>query len=228
MQKENLPHILIVDDDERILALLKQLLTKNHYNVSTAVSVLEAEEYIKVTDFDLLMLDVMMPGITGIDFAKKIKTSGFNVPIILLTALSEPEERVRGLESGADDYLTKPFEPRELILRAQNLIELYNLHKKAPAELLTFGDITYDVNTKELRNIDIIIKLSSTEQKLLDILIFNKGKPVTRTALSDLMNGIGERSVDVQIVRLRSKIEPDPKQPRFLQTIRHEGYILHI
>ena len=223
---EHQPHILIVDDDERILQLLKQFLGKNGYQVSTAISVPKAEEYIQVTNFDLLMLDVMMPGITGIDFAKKIKSAGMHVPIILLTALSEPEERVRGLEAGADDYVTKPFEPRELLLRTQKLIDLYNLHKK-PSQV-AFGDIIYDLNTKELANGDEIIKLSSTEQKLLDILIENKGNPVSRTALSDAMHGIGERSVDVQIVRLRSKIELDPKQPRFLQTIRHEGYILYI
>jgi len=224
---EHIPHILIVDDDERILKLLKQFLGKNGYEVSTAISVAKAEGYIQETSFDLLMLDVMMPGITGIDFAKKIKSAGMHVPIILLTALSEPEERVRGLESGADDYLTKPFEPRELLLRTQKLIDLYNLHKKAPENIM-FGDIIYDLNTKELTNGEEIIKLSSTEQKLLDILIENKGKPVSRLELSDAMHGIGERSVDVQIVRLRSKIELDPKQPRFLQTIRHEGYILYI
>lgn len=224
---EHIPHILIVDDDERILKLLKQFLSKNGYEVSTAISVAKAEEYIQETNFDLLMLDVMMPGVTGIDFAKKIKSDGMHVPIILLTALSEPEEKVRGLESGADDYVTKPFEPRELLLRTKKLIDLYNLHKKTSDHII-FGDIIYDFNTKELTNKDEIIKLSSTEQKLLDILIENKGKPVSRLDLSDAMHGIGERSVDVQIVRLRSKIELDPKQPRFLQTIRHEGYILYI
>ena len=224
---ERTPHILIVDDDERILQLLKQFLSKNGYQVSTALSVAKAEEYIQVTNFDLLMLDVMMPGVTGIDFAKKIKSAGMHVPIILLTALSEPEERVRGLESGADDYVTKPFEPRELLLRTQKLIDLYNLHKKTPAQVC-FGNIIYDLNTKELANGTEIIKLSSTEQKLLDILIEHKSAAVSRLALSDAMHGIGERSVDVQIVRLRSKIETDPKQPRFLQTIRHEGYILYI
>jgi two-component system phosphate regulon response regulator OmpR len=227
IMKEHIPHILIVDDDERILRLLKQFLSKNGYEVSTAISVAHAEEYLQVTNFDLLMLDVMMPGITGIDFAKKIKTAGLRVPIILLTALSEPEERVRGLESGADDYVTKPFEPRELLLRTKKLIDLYNLHKKTPDHIV-FGDIIYDLNTKELTNRNEVIKLSSTEQKLLDILIENKGRPVSRLDLSDAMHGIGERSVDVQIVRLRSKIELDPKQPRFLQTIRHEGYILYI
>jgi two-component system phosphate regulon response regulator OmpR len=219
--------ILIVDDDNRILALLKQFLEKNGYIVSIAISVNEAERLIGLENFDLLMLDVMMPGITGIDFAKKIKSSGMQVPIILLTALAEPEERVRGLESGADDYITKPFEPRELLLRTQKLLDLYNLHKKTP-EFIYFGDITYDTKTKDLKNGEELIVMSSTEQKLLDLFIENKGNVVSRSELSDFMNGIGDRSVDVQVARLRNKIENDPKQPRFLQTVRHEGYILYI
>ena len=224
---EHNPHILIVDDDERILKLLGQFLTKNGYRISTAISATDAEEKLKAHHFDLMMLDVMMPGVTGIDFAKKIKNSGAHVPIILLTALSEPEDRVKGLESGADDYVTKPFEPRELLLRTKNLIELYKVHNKT-ANQVEFGKIIYDLNTKELNNGTEIIKLSSTEQKLLDILIENKGKTLTRDELTNAMHGIGERSIDVQIVRLRSKIEEDPKQPRFLQTIRHEGYALYI
>lgn len=221
------PHILIVDDDERILKLLGQFLTKNGYTISTAISADDAEKKLKMHNFDLMMLDVMMPGVTGIDFAKKIKNSGSHFPIILLTALSEPEDRIKGLESGADDYVTKPFEPRELLLRTQNLIELYKVHNKTINQV-EFGKIIYDLNTKELNNGVEIIKLSSTEQKLLDILIDNKGKTLSRDELTSAMHGIGERSIDVQIVRLRSKIEEDPKQPRFLQTIRHEGYVLYI
>lgn len=224
---EHAPHILIVDDDERILKLLHKFLSKNGYHVSTALSVKEAEVSITTVNFDLLMLDVMMPGITGIDFAKKIKSSGMQVPIILLTALSEPEERVRGLEAGADDYVTKPFEPRELLLRTQKLLELYKLHKKEQ-DYVWFDDIKYNLHTKQIQKGDEVTHLSSTEQKLLEILIERKGEVVSRAALSDAMHGIGERSVDVQIVRLRSKIELDPKQPKFLQTVRHEGYILYI
>lgn len=224
---ESIPHILVVDDDERILKLLKQFLHKNGYEVSTALSVVKAEELLAHTQIDLMMLDVMMPGVTGIDFAKKIKSAGMNIPIILLTALSEPEDRIKGLEAGADDYVSKPFEPRELLLRTQKLIELYDLHKRS-SPYVFFGDIKYDLNTKELINGEEITKLSSTEYKLLDILIEHKSSVLTREELSEKMHNIGERSIDVQIVRLRSKIEQDPKQPRFLQTIRHEGYILYI
>jgi two-component system phosphate regulon response regulator OmpR len=224
----NKPHILIVDDDERILKLLKAFLSKNGYEISTATSVPEAESYISQTNFDLLMLDVMMPGVTGIEFAKQIKGNETHVPIILLTALSEPEDRVKGLESGADDYITKPFEPKELLLRTQNLIELYGYKKNSISEQIKFGDVIYDIGTKQLINGDENITLSSTEQKLLETLIENKNKVVSREELSDVMYGIGERSIDVQIARLRSRIELDPKQPKYLQTVRHEGYILYI
>jgi two-component system, OmpR family, phosphate regulon response regulator OmpR len=223
-----LPHILIVDDDERILKLLKAFLSKNGYQISTATSVKEAEECIKQTNFDLLMLDVMMPGVTGIEFAKQIKNNETHAPIILLTALSEPEDRVKGLESGADDYITKPFEPKELLLRTQKLIELYGYKKSESQEKIYFGDIIYDRSKKEIIHGQDVIILSSTEHRLLDVLIDNKNKVVSRDVLSNIMYGIGERSVDVQIVRLRSRIEPDPKQPKFLQTVRHEGYILYI
>jgi two-component system phosphate regulon response regulator OmpR len=174
------------------------------------------------------MLDVMMPGVTGIEFAKQIKGNETHVPIILLTALSEPEDRVKGLESGADDYITKPFEPKELLLRTQNLIELYGYKKNSISEQIKFGDVIYDIGTKQLINGDENITLSSTEQKLLETLIENKNKVVSREELSDVMYGIGERSIDVQIARLRSRIELDPKQPKYLQTVRHEGYILYI
>ena len=220
------PHILVVDDDERLRSLLRRYLTEHEFIVTTASSAPDAREKLKSLSYDLMVLDVMMPGESGFELTKALRDDNTQIPILLLTARSEASDRIEGFESGADDYLLKPFEPRELLLRTQKLIDLYNLHKKP--NHIAFGDIIYDLNTKELTNGDEIIKLSSTEQKLLDILIEHKGNPVSRLELSDAMHGIGERSVDVQIVRLRSKIELDPKQPRFLQTIRHEGYILYI
>lgn len=223
------PHILVVDDDARILELLKQFLSKNNYVVSTASSAREAEDLLLEFSFDLMMVDVMMPEVTGIEFARKIKDQKANVPIILLTALSEPEDKVKGLESGADDYVTKPFDGKELLLRAQNLIDLYGQNKKSN-QIYKFGNIYYDIDKKNLYDnaSEKPIKLSSTEKKLLEILINYKGEPLSRERLSNLMGGLNDRSIDVQIVRLRSKIEDDPKEPRYLQTIRNEGYVLYI
>lgn len=229
MKGENKPHILLIDDDTRILSLLKQFLIKNNYLVSTAASAIEAEKLLIEFTFDLMMVDVMMPEITGIEFAQKIKEQKANIPIILLTALSEPEDKVKGLESGADDYITKPFDGKELLLRVQNLIDLYGQNKKA-GNITKFGNISYNSDSKQLLDhlANSHIKLSSTEKKLLEMLIKHKGETLSRERISSLMGGLNERSIDVQIARLRSKIEMDPKDPRYLQTIRNEGYILYI
>lgn len=224
---EEKPHILIVDDDKRILHLLKKFLENSGYNVSMAPSVAEAERYMEYFIFDLLILDVMLPGVTGVEFAATIKGNKVHVPIILLTALSEIEDRVKGLESGADDYLSKPFDPRELLLRTKNLIEIYGYNRKKE-QIISFGSATYNMDTKEFIKNNEIVPLSSTEQKLLEILIECDKKPISREKLSSLMGGLNERSTDVQIARLRSKIENDKKQPKFLQTIRNEGYVLYL
>jgi two-component system phosphate regulon response regulator OmpR len=222
------PHILIVDDDNRILKLLKQFLQSNGYIASAASSVMEAENYMEYFIFDLLILDVMMPEVTGIEFAKTIKGNKIHVPVILLTALSEVEDRVRGLEAGADDYLSKPFEPRELLLRMKNLIEIYGYNSKIK-EIVKFGASShYNTLTKEFVKNDQVIFLSSTEHKLLEILIQRGREPISRDNLSQLMGGLNARSIDVQIVRLRSKIEDDTKRPQFLQTIRNKGYVLYL
>lgn len=223
------PHILVIDDDKRILSLLEQFLSKNGFLVSTATSAIEAEKLLTEFTFDLMLVDVMMPEVTGIEFAKRIKEKKANVPVILLTALSEPEDKVKGLESGADDYITKPFDGKELLLRAQNLIDLYG-QNRASHQLTKFGNISYNIQNKQLFDHakSLSIKLSSTEIKLLEILIKHTGEPLTRERLSNLMGGLNERSIDVQIVRLRSKIEDTPKEPRHLQTIRNEGYVLYI
>lgn len=223
------PHILVVDDDSRILDLLKQFLTKNKYLVSIASSAMEAEKLLLEFTFDLMIVDVMMPEVTGIEFARKIKNQKSNVPIILLTALSQPEDKIKGLESGADDYVTKPFDGKELLLRAKNLIDLYG-HNRKTSHIVRFGNFTYDTEKKSLydNSNQNPIKLSSTEMKLLEIMIQYAGEILSRERLSNLMGGLNDRSIDVQIVRLRTKIETDPKEPRYLQTIRNEGYVLYI
>ncbi len=220
------PHILIVDDDSRILKLLKKFLTQNDFLVSTSTSAVEAAELLANFTYDLIVLDVMMPEVTGIEFATKIKDSGSIMPIVMLTALSEPEDRIRGLESGANDYVTKPFEPRELLLRIKNLINSHNLYKKEQ-QIARFGNNYYNLVTKELTQNDKHIKLSSSEEKLLDTLIESDGKVISRDDISEKMGGLNPRSVDVQIVRLRNKIETDPKAPKFLKTIRNQGYVLY-
>lgn len=223
----NKPKVLLVDDDSRILELLKQFFAKHDFESFTASDAETASEVINKNNIDLLVLDVMLPNITGFEFASKVKGQTKKTPIILLTALTDPDYRVKGLESGADDYLTKPFDPRELILRAKNLLELYksNIYEK---DVISFGQTSYNMSTKKLTKNNIEILLSSTEQKLLETFISNKGNTLTREELSKKMGGLNDRSIDVQVVRLRQKIEEDQKQPKFLLTVRHEGYALYI
>jgi two-component system phosphate regulon response regulator OmpR len=220
-------HILIVDDDNRILKLLKQFLQQNNFLVSTATSAKEAFELLENFIFDLIILDVMMPEITGLEFAEKIKAAGKTLPIIMLTALSEPEDRIKGLEAGAKDYITKPFEPRELLLRINNLIDSHNIYQKEQ-KITRIGNCVYDLSTKNLSCDNQDIPLSSTEQKLLDLLIKSTNQTITRDDLSIQMGGLNPRSIDVQIVRLRNKLEPDPKNPKYLKTVRNLGYVLYI
>ena len=226
MKKKN-HHILVTDDDDRILALLQKYLLKHNYLVSAANSVATAKTYIQYFSFDLIILDVMMPGVTGIDFAKFIRQCGYNMPIILLTALSDTKDRVNGLKSGADDYLVKPFNPQELLLRIQNLINLYKRYNEQ-SNFVHFGTSSYNTQTKQLSKNNALITLSSTEQNLLEIFVKNIGKPLSRSTLSRLMGGLNNRSIDVQIVRLRNKIEDNIKMPQYLKTVRNEGYALYI
>jgi two-component system phosphate regulon response regulator OmpR len=219
-------HILIVDDDNRILKLLKKFLSQNNYLVSTSTSTSEAINLLSNFTYDLIILDVMMPEITGLEFATKIKASGSIMPIVMLTALSEPEDKIRGLEAGANDYVTKPFEPRELLLRINNLVNAHSLHKKEQ-KLIRFGNNHYNLLTKEFTQNDVNIKLSSSEERLLDALLDSENQVITRDELSKKIGGLNPRSVDVQIVRLRNKIESDTKAPKFLKTIRNQGYVLY-
>ena len=219
-------HILIVDDDARILDLLDQFFSKYDYIVSVASSVEEGRNFLNYYSFNLVILDVMMPDIVGFKFAIEIKTK-YQLPIILLTALNKVNDRITGLESGADDYLSKPFEPKELLLRANKLIQLY-VQKDNEQKVILFGNNSYNIETKDFKVNNTQISLTSTEQKLLDLFISNKNQILTRDRLSKEMGNLSPRSIDVQIVRLRAKIESDISKPRYLQSIRNKGYALYI
>lgn len=219
-------HILIIDDDTRILTLLKQFLSNHGYIVTAFTCVKEAEIFFNDCIFDLIVLDVMMPEVTGFEFSEKVKSLK-NVPIILLTALNKVEDRIKGLESGADDYLSKPFEPKELLLRMKNLLELYSQYK-TDNQICVFGDNSFNLITKKFKRGNKIIYLTSNEQKLLEFFIKNKNKILTRQDLLSVMGSLSPRSMDVQIVRLRAKIQDSAEQYKYLQTVRNVGYVFYI
>tara|TARA_Y100001933_G_C18964725_1_gene549768 strand:+ start:966 stop:1682 length:717 start_codon:yes stop_codon:yes gene_type:complete len=228
-------HLLIVDDDERIRTLIKKYLEKNNYMISTAKNAEHSKKLMKIFKFDLLVIDVMMPGESGISLTKKIRKKE-TIPILLLTALSEVKERILGLESGADDYLVKPFEPRELVLRIQSIIKRYEIKSEEMLNKdINFGNISYNLKTKILSEGDEIINLTTNEVELLEILINNINKIVSREDIIKSFkiknkfseNNLENRTIDVQITRLRQKIEIEPKTPRYLKTIRTKGYILN-
>jgi two-component system phosphate regulon response regulator OmpR len=218
------PHILVVDDDDRIRGLLKRFLTENGFIVSLAANGEEARTLLASVEFDLLVLDVMMPGVSGFDLTERVRGLS-NVPILLLTARGLPEDRIEGLERGADDYLAKPFEPRELVLRIQAL-----LRRSRPAtrvrESLKFGRCTFAPARGELRRNDELVKLASGELALLRALARKPGAAISRSDLAEQISAVMERSVDVQVTRLRKKIEDDPRTPIYLQTVRGVGYAL--
>ena len=218
-------HILVVDDDEGIRNLVKQYLEENKFLVTTAKNAEDAAKKTTVIKFDLIVLDVMMPGKNGLEFIKENKEK-IDTPIILLTARGEADERVKGLEVGADDYLPKPFEPKELILRIKNIL---NKTKKINLKkIITFGNIKIDLSKLLiLRNIDKF-KINNTEKIILEKMINEPGKTFSREDIGKLINLDKERSIDVIITRLRKKIEIDPKNPRYLQTLRGVGYVLWI
>ena len=218
-------HILIVDDDEGIRSLVKKYLSENNFLVSTAESAENASKKIKLIKFDLIILDIMMPGKSGLEFIKENKRY-LNTPIILLTAKGEPSERIEGLEIGADDYLPKPFEPKELILRIQNIL---NKTKKIDQKrMIKFNDIVIDLNKLIILKNNKEYKINNTEKIILEKMINNPGKTFAREDIGVLIKLDKERSIDVIITRLRKKIEVDPKNPKFLQTIRGAGYVLWI
>ena len=218
-------HILVVDDDDGIRSLVKKYLNENKYLVTTAVSAEDATEKVKIIKFDLLVLDIMMPGKSGLEFIQENKNK-LETPVILLTAKGEANERIEGLEIGADDYLPKPFEPKELILRIQNIIN--KTKQNDQIRVLEFDDIKIDLNKQMIMKKDTEFKINNTEKVILEKMINNPGKTFSREDIGVLINLDKERSIDVIITRLRKKIETNPKNPKFLQTIRGAGYVLWI
>ena len=221
---DDAPHLLVVDDDRRIRLLLSRFLLAEGYRVTTAQSAAEARLKLEALHFDLLVLDVMMPGESGFDFAQSLR-AGSNVPILMLTARDAAESRIKGLEMGADDYLSKPFEPRELSLRIGNILKRTKPPVPAPAESVRFGQFIFHIGRGELRRGEEIVRLTDRERDMLRVLAAAPGETVPRGALTG--NGsVNERAVDVQINRLRRKIERDPANPLFLQAVRGIGYRL--
>ena len=220
-----LAHILVVDDDDGIRSLVKKYLRENKYLVTVASSSEDASEKIKIIKFDLIILDIMMPGKSGLEFIKENKYD-LDTPVILLTAKGQADERVEGLEIGADDYLPKPFEPKELLLRIKNILD--KTKKNDLKRVIEFANIKIDLNKQLIFKNEVEFKINNTEKIILDKMINNPGKTFERMEIGKLIDLEKERSIDVIITRLRKKIELDPKNPKFLQTIRGAGYVLWI
>lgn len=221
------PHILVIDDDARLRSLLQRYLQENGFAVTGAKDAENARMFLKQYCFDLLIVDVMMPNETGIEFLEKFRKES-DVPAIVLTAMGETEDRIVGLEAGADDYLPKPFEPKELVLRINNILRRVPAKQKENVQILKFGECSYDLVKKEFSRRDVgTIHITPVEQSILSILGQKSGQIFTRERLAELL-GVGQspRSIDVQITRLRKKIETDSKNPRYLQTVRGKGYML--
>jgi two-component system, OmpR family, phosphate regulon response regulator OmpR len=221
------PHILIVDDDRRIRELLKSYLMEHEYRVSMAASALEARKQMRGIAFDLIVLDVMMPGETGLSFVNSLRAEKLEVPVLMLSALSETSDRINGLSSGSDDYLAKPFEPKELLLRLQSLLRRAG-PKVTKYKKITFGDCQFDLTLGEFLRGGVAVKLTSREKDILRILAQKPGEAFSRLQLALTGAEENERSVDVQINRLRQKIEQDSANPKYLQTMRGAGYALFI
>ena len=220
-----LSHILVVDDDDGIRTLVKKYLNENNYLVTTAIDAEDASKKIKIIKFDLIILDIMMPGKSGLEFTQIYKDK-LGTPIILLTAKGQSSERIEGLEVGADDYLPKPFEPKELLLRVKNIIrktQIKNVIKK-----IEFGNIKIDLNKLFIKNKNEEYKINKTEKTILEKMINSPGQIFSRDEIGQIINLEKERSIDVIITRLRKKIEDNPKNPKYLQTIRGEGYVLWV
>ena len=218
-------HILVVDDDDDIRSLVKKYLYDNNFLITTAEDAEDAKKKIELIKFDLIILDIMMPGKSGLEFISENKKK-LQTPIILLTAKGEPNERIEGLEMGADDYLPKPFEPKELILRIKNILD--KTKSITQKRIIEFDKIKIDLNKLMIKKNNKDYKINNTEKLILEKMINNPGKTFSRENIGSLINLDKERSIDVIITRLRKKIEDDPKNPKFLQTIRGAGYVLWI
>ena len=218
-------HILVVDDDDGIRNLVKQYLTENNFLITTANSAEDAKEKTSIIKFDLIVLDIMMPGKTGLEFTLENKDK-INTPIILLTAKSEATERIKGLEIGADDYLPKPFEPKELILRIKNILN--KTRSKNQKKIIEFDNIKINLSKSLIMKNKKEFKINNTEKIILEKMINAPGQTFSRESIGKLIDIDKERSIDVIITRLRKKIEIDPKNPKYLQTIRGAGYVLWI
>tara|TARA_B100000989_G_scaffold271630_1_gene228532 strand:- start:3360 stop:4037 length:678 start_codon:yes stop_codon:yes gene_type:complete len=218
-------HILVIDDDDGIRNLVKKFLKQKNYLITTASNAFDAEEKLKVIRFDLIVLDIMMPGKSGLEFIRDNKFK-INTPIILLTAKGEASDRIEGFEIGADDYLAKPFEPKELAFRINSILK--RTIKDHIKRVVEFQNLKIDLNKLYIYKGKTEFKINNTEKKILEQMISLPGKIFTREIISELIDIDKERSIDVIITRLRKKIEDDPKNPKFLQTIRGEGYVFWI
>ena len=222
----NKKHILIVDDDDGIRMLLKEFLEQNEFIVSTAPDAIVAEKMLAIIKFNLIVLDIMMPIKTGLEFTKELKSKSFKTPIILLTAKGEVEDRITGLETGVDDYLAKPFEPRELVLRINNILNKISENEKK--ENLKIGQAFVNLSKMFIKKDSKEIKISLAEKNILSLMSKDPGKVFSRDEIGKVAKITQERSIDVIITRLRKKIEADVKKPKYLQTIRGQGYVLWI
>ncbi|HBC06479.1 MAG TPA: DNA-binding response regulator [Rhodospirillaceae bacterium] len=221
----DLPHLLVVDDDGRLRDLLSRFLTENGFVVVTAADAAQARSRLSHFDFDAVILDLMMPGETGLEFARDLRTRSA-IPILMLTAMAETEDRISGLEGGADDYVVKPFEPRELLLRIRNIMKR-TPQAQVPGDDLHLGDFLFRRDRGELSQDGRPVRLTDLEAGLLSALAARPGDVLTRDDLIARTGAAGGgRAVDVQVTRLRRKIEPDPRDPRYLQTVRGKGYVL--
>ena len=222
---KNIFHVLVVDDDNRIRELVKQYLEDNNFLVTSAKDALDARKKLEIVKFDILILDIMMPGESGLSLTKEIKKNN-STPIILLTAKGETQDRIKGLELGADDYLGKPFEPKELLLRIKNI--LYKIQKPILADEIYIGNTIVNLKKLEIKINNKIKKINPQEKKVLEKMLESPGKIFSRDNIGKIINISKERTIDVMITRLRQKIESKPKNPKYLQTIRGSGYVLWI
>ena len=224
MNKNNF-HVLVVDDDDRIRELVKQYLEENNFIVTSAKDALDAKKKLKILKFDILILDIMMPGESGLSLTKEVKKNN-STPIILLTAKGETQDRIQGLELGADDYLGKPFEAKELLLRIKNI--LYKIQKPILPDEIYIGNTIINLKKLEIKINNKIKKINPQEKKVLEKMLESPGKIFSRNDIGKIINILKERTIDVMITRLRQKIESNPKNPKYLQTIRGAGYVLWI